>query len=181
MRPDREFSDRAEPWRFCKRRLGLAWQEPDDGGGWRKRRGRCREGWLDERAAHVATAAALEAFEREIADAQQAERAALERRVTVRAIAAEWLEWLAEVRGAKPSTIQDYGFLLRDPGAAHKRGSGVASGRIMRAFGDVRYDHVTTADVSSFLRELDREDLAMLVDVPRTRRRSGCSSTPVFA
>ena len=28
-------------WRQKTRRLGLAWQEPDGNGGWRKRRGRC--------------------------------------------------------------------------------------------------------------------------------------------
>lgn len=35
-----------------KRRLGRAWLEPDPEGGWRKRRGRVRDGFLDERGAY---------------------------------------------------------------------------------------------------------------------------------
>lgn len=151
--------DRGDPWRSRKQRLGLAWQEPDGAGGWRKRAGRCREGWLDERAANVAAVAAVEAFERGAVDQQRAARKAAERKVTVRELAFEWLEWLTEVRGAKPSTIQDYGFLLREPGIAYKRGDRVTAGRIMAAFGDRRYDEVTTKDLSEFLRELDRAGL----------------------
>src|ERR1700729_857464 len=65
-----------EPWRLKKRRLGLAWQERDEGGAWRKRRGRCPEGWLDERAAHLAAVAAMDAQADElIAEAQATARA----------------------------------------------------------------------------------------------------------
>jgi hypothetical protein len=46
-------------------RLGTAWVEPDEEGGWRKRRGRPCEGWLDERAAHAAAAAKVAEVERE--------------------------------------------------------------------------------------------------------------------
>ena len=151
--------DRRDPWRFRKQRLGLAWQVADSEGGWRKRSGRCPDGWLDERAANVAAVAAMESFERELADEQRADREAAERKLTVREIAAEWLEWLSEVRGAKPSTVQDYEFLLRDPGIPYKRGAKVSAGRIMTAFGDRRYDQVTAAEVSKFLRGLDREGL----------------------
>jgi hypothetical protein len=49
----------AEGWRLKKQRLGLAWLEPDGAGGWRKRRGRCPEGVLDERAAHLAADRAM--------------------------------------------------------------------------------------------------------------------------
>ncbi len=35
-----------------KRRLGRAWLEPDPEGGWRKRRGRVRDGFLDEKRAY---------------------------------------------------------------------------------------------------------------------------------
>ena len=42
-----------------KQRLGLAWLEPDGSGGWRKRKGRCRDGWLDERAANLAADRAM--------------------------------------------------------------------------------------------------------------------------
>jgi integrase len=55
--------DDTEPWRLIQRRIGLAWQEQDEAGGWRKRRGRCPDGWLDERAANVAAVAAMDAHE----------------------------------------------------------------------------------------------------------------------
>src|SRR5579875_2079833 len=55
-----------EEWRLKKRRLGLAWQEQDADGAWQKRRGRCPNGWLDERAAHLAAVAAMEEHAREL-------------------------------------------------------------------------------------------------------------------
>jgi hypothetical protein len=82
-----------------------------------------------------------------------------ERKVTVRELAAEWLAWLKEVRGAKPSTLEDYAFLLREPGQAHKRDSRASAGRIMGAFGDRAAAAVTTAEVSKSLRSLDPEGL----------------------
>jgi len=99
-----------EEWRLKKRRLGLAWQEQGPSGEWRKRRGRCPDGWLDERAA------AMQEHERDLTrSAEEVARAAAAEK-TVRALAYEWLGWLEEVWGAKPSTIKDYGFLLREPG-----------------------------------------------------------------
>ena len=148
-----------QPWRLKKRRLGLAWQERDESGGWRRRRGRCPDGWLDERSANVAAVAAVDAHARELVSEQRARREATERKVTVRELAAEWLCWLEEVRGAKPSTITDYAFLLREPGRLYSRGPRVSTGRIMRAFGDRPAAEVTTAEVSAFLRSLDREGL----------------------
>lgn len=71
--------------------------------------------------------------ELEEAAAEAARRAAAER--TVRALAHDWLSWLEEVWGAKPSTVKDYSFLLREPGQPFKRGSGTSPGRIMEAFG----------------------------------------------
>jgi integrase len=149
----------AEGWRLKKRRIGLAWQEQDADCAWRKRRGRRPEGLLDERAAHLAAVAAMEHHARELtATAEEKARAAATRR-TVRALAGDWLSWLEEVWGAKPSTIRDYGFLLREPGQPFKRGAGVSTGRIMKAFGDRPAAEVTTAEVSRFLRALDREGL----------------------
>jgi integrase len=149
----------ADVWRFKKQRLGLAWQEPDGAGGWRKRRGRCVEGWLDERAANVAAVAAMEDHAQELATGELARRAAEARKATVRELAAEWLEWLREVRGAKPSTVRDYEYLLREPGQAYGRGPRTSTGRIMAALGDRSINEVRTAEVSAFLRTLDREGL----------------------
>ncbi len=149
----------SDPWRQKTRRLGPAWQEPNGGGGWRKRRGRCPDGWLDGRAATAAAVAAMEEHAREVREEERAKREAAERKTTVRELGQEWLEWLEEVRGAKPSTIRDYRCLLREPGIAFKRGDRKTAGRIMAAFGDRPVDAVTTAEVSRFLRGLDREKL----------------------
>lgn len=146
-------------WTQKKRRLGLAWQEPDGAGGWRKRRGRCPEGWLDERAANVAAVAAMEEHARELRRGEEEKARAAAAEKTVRALARDWLSWLEEVWGAKPSTIKDYGFLLREPGVQYKRGSKVSAGRIMKALGDRPAAEVTTAEVSRFLRSLDHEGL----------------------
>src|SRR5205085_6815511 len=105
-------------------------------GGWGKRRGRCPDGWLDERAATVAAVAAMEEHTREVEEEERAKRKATERKTTVRELGQEWLEWLDEVRGAKPSTVRDYACLLREPGIAFKRGDRTTAGRIMAAFGD---------------------------------------------
>lgn len=152
-------SSAGEPWRLKKRRLGLAWQERDGDGAWRKRKGRCPDGWLDERGANIAAVAAIEQHARELSDGERRRREAAERKVTVRELGQEWLSWLEEVRGAKPATVADYRWLLREPGQAHRRGKGVSHGRIMNALGDKPAADVTTADVSRFLRSLDREGL----------------------
>lgn len=60
----------------------------------------------------------------------------------------------------KPATIQDYGYLLAEPDSPHRRGPGRSAGRIMRAFGDRRTAKVTTAEVASFLRGLEREGMS---------------------
>ncbi len=151
--------DPANAWRFKKRRLGLAWQEPDGDGGWRKRRGRCPGGWLDERAATAAALAAMDTYAHELGEEERARREAAEREVTVRELAAEWVQWLTDVRGAKPSTLSDYAFLLREPGQSFRRGSRKSAGRIMAAFGERPIADVSTAEVSRFLRALDREGL----------------------
>jgi integrase len=97
----------------------------------------------------------MEDHARELADRQLV----AERKITVRELGAEWLCWLAEVRGAKPSTIEDYGFLLREPGQIYRRGSRASAGRLMAAFGDRPAADVTTAEVSRFLRSLDHAGL----------------------
>lgn len=77
----------------------------------------------------------------------------------MRTLAQDWLSWLEQVWGAKPSTIRDYSFLVREPGLPYRRGTGTTSGRIMKAFGDRLAAEVTTAEVGRFLRALDREGL----------------------
>ena len=142
--------DRA--WTLKKRRLGLAWLEPDDGGGWRKRRGRCREGSLDERAALLDAREAMERQVDEAVHAAEHARLAEQRSATFRGLANDWLHWFDRIRGIKPSTLRDYRTLLREPGQPHARGGGRSVGRIVKAFGDELAAEITTADVSAFLR-----------------------------
>ena len=153
--------DPSQPWRLKKQRLGLAWLEADEqGGGWRRRRGRCRDGWLDERAAHLAAKEAMDAKARDAADEARRLRLAAQRSATVRGLAEDWLHWLERIRGVKPSTLRDYRTLLREPGQAYLRGPGKTAGRIMAIFGDTLVAEVTTPDVSEFLRRLDDEGLS---------------------
>lgn len=144
--------------RQVKRRLGPAWLVPDGAGGWRRRRGRTPDGWLDERSVHVAAAAKVGEVERE--RCEQARVAKLANTATFRNVAHEWLAWKRDVKGAAPSTLRDHAILLRERGAPNRRGRGTASGRIMHWFGDEPIESVTTRDVSRFLRSLDREGLA---------------------
>jgi integrase len=143
-----------------KRRVGLAWLERAGDGSWRARRGRVPDAHFDEKRATVRAAqlvAEHDAAQREL------ERARRERRelgATVRELAAQWLEYLAREKGAKPATIQDYGYLLAEPDAPHRRGPGRSAGRIMQALGDRRIARVTTADVAAFLRGLEREGMS---------------------
>jgi len=43
---------------------------------------------------------------------------------------------LEREKGAKPSTLLDYGYLLTEPGPPRKRGGGCDAGRILKAFGN---------------------------------------------
>jgi hypothetical protein len=52
------------------RRVGRAWMEPDERGGWRRRRGRAPEGCLDRRAAERAMDVLISSVESELAAAR---------------------------------------------------------------------------------------------------------------
>src|ERR1700744_766951 len=108
------------------RALGRAWVDSDGNGGWRRRRGRSPDGALTEGEA----AERMLALVREH-DAEQTllERDAEERRrrgVTFRELASEYLRWLDDVKGAKPSTLRDHRCLLAEPGQAYRRGAGAS-------------------------------------------------------
>jgi integrase len=145
------------------RALGRAWVESDGEGGWRRKRGRASDGMLTE----------AEAAERMLAlvrdhDAERSliERDAEERRrrgVTFRELAGEYLEWLEQVKGAKPSTLNDHRLLLAEPGQAYRRGKGVSRGRLMAALGDRPAREVTTREIEDLLRSVSSTGVA-----PRT-------------
>jgi integrase len=59
---------------------------------------------------------------------------------------------LRDVKGAKPATLRDHGYVLAEPGTAYKRGIGEVLGHVMRAIGDKPARQVTTRDVDELLR-----------------------------
>jgi integrase len=143
--------------RQVKRRIGPAWLEQSSSGAgrWRPRRGRVPAGSFDEKHAMVRMA-------QMIAEHEQTERAIeageIERRArgaSFREVAAEWLEHLERERGAKPSTLSDYRYMLAEPGTPHRRGKGKSPGLILAAFGDRPIAKIATREISAFLRELD--------------------------
>jgi integrase len=134
------------------RALGRAWAEPDGNGGWRRRRGRPPEGVLTEAEAASRMLELVREHDTEQtlleADAQERQR----RGVTFRELAAEYLEWLERIKGAKPSTLRDHRLLLAEPGSAHRRGGGTSRGFVMAALGDRPVREVTTREIESLLR-----------------------------
>src|SRR5690349_641565 len=109
-------SGRSKP---AKLRIGKAWLDfagRDENGRpiWTKRRGRVPEGFYDERRA---TAAAPDAVRR-YRERQEAKRKVPTRAetITVRELAKETLAWLRDDKGCAPSTVEDYGYMLREPG-----------------------------------------------------------------
>src|SRR5579884_714164 len=118
------------------RALGRAWVESDGNGGWRRKRGRSPDGALTEAEA---AARMLELVREHDAEQTLLERDAEERRrrgVTFRELAAEYLRWLEDVKGAKPSTLRDHRSLLAEPGQPHRRAAGRSRGLIMAALGE---------------------------------------------
>ena len=149
------------------RALGRAWAEPDGKGGWRRKRGRAPEGVLTEAEA----ASQMLALMREH-DTEQTllERDAEERRrrgVTFRELAVDYLRWLEDVKGAKPSTLRDHRSLLAEPGQTYRRGSGTSRGQIMAALGDRPAREVATREIEDLLRSIASSGVA-----PRTINKS---------
>jgi integrase len=142
------------------RRIGPAWLVADGQGGWAPRKGRVPEDSFDAKRATVAMAAMIERDAAGIAEEGRRAQVHRDRGPSFREVAAAWMEWLAEVKGAKPSTLRDYRSMLAEAGAPHARGEGCCEGRIMGAFGDRAAREITVADVSAFLRRLDRAALS---------------------
>ena len=136
--------------RQIKRRVGPAWLDRD-GDGWRPRHGRVPEGFYDVRRAHVAAAQLVAAHVKESQGHERVERERRSRGVTFREVAHEYLRWLADVKGAKPSTLADYAYMLAEPGVAYKRRTGESAGHIMAALGDLPAAKVSVRDVEAML------------------------------
>ena len=137
------------------RALGRAWAEPDGRGGWKHRRGRAPEGLLTEAQA---SARMLDVVQEHHAEQERVEQDAEERRrrgVTFRELVGEWLVYLEREKGAKPSTLLDYGWMVAEPGQPHRRGQGRSPGLLMAALGDRPISELTTREIGAFLRALD--------------------------
>lgn len=93
----------------------------------------------------------------------RAERERRERGVTFRELAAEYLVWLEDVKGAKPATLADHRHLLAEPGTpwlrggvGERRGHGGAVGYIMSAIGDKAAASITVRDVEALLATISK-------------------------
>jgi integrase len=143
-------------WRFhgkqVKRRIGPAWLERDDDSAeWRRRSGRLRDGHYDEAGAHVAAAQLVAEYVADAADRERVEREHRTRGVTFREVAHSHMRWLADVAGAKPSTLQDRESLLGEPDLPVKRGKGTTRGHVMAALGDRPASKITTREINDLL------------------------------
>lgn len=134
-----------------KRRLGRAWLELDAGGDWTKRRGRIRDGFLDERRAYREMGLAIEEVEAQQQIAPRLREARFEDAAEL------WMQHLEFEKRAKPSTLDRHRTMLAKPrpGRVKQRGA-----RIMREFGGCKLALITTEDIRRFLARLDREDVS---------------------
>ncbi len=142
-------------WRYkgrqLKRRLGPAWLDQDAGGEWTARKGRVAEGYLDERRAHVAAAELVASHVEQADNAERTERELRAKGITFRELAGAYLDWMANVKAAKPSTLRDYRSVLAEPDQAYRRGKGSTLGRTMKALGNRPAREITTRDVEALL------------------------------
>lgn len=140
--------------RQVKRRIGPAWLDRDTDGQWRPRRGRLQAGFYDLRGAHVAAAEIVKEHLDGSAERQRLERDRRERGVSFREIAHDYLQWLADVAGAKPATLRDHRCMLAEPGVPYRRGKGKTAGHIMAAIGERPAAKVTTREINKLLGDI---------------------------
>jgi hypothetical protein len=121
----------ADGKRLRRRLGGAAWVVKADDGRWRPRAGRPVAGQLTEfqarrRMSHLVRAVEVERADRRARAASAAALADAAGGPTFRSLAHAWLEHLADVDGAKPSTLRDYRSMLAEPGMPHRRGPGLS-------------------------------------------------------
>jgi hypothetical protein len=100
------------------------------------RRGRVNDGCLTEAQAHERMLALVREHDADQTLIEQDASARERRGVTFREVALDYLAWLADVRGAKPSTLRALRSELTEPGIPHRRGTGHTPGWLMGALGD---------------------------------------------
>jgi integrase len=142
------------------RALGRAGVEPDGNSGWRRKRGRSAEGALTEAEAAARMLALAREHHAEQTLLEHDAEARRRRDVTFRELATEYLSWLEEVKGAKPSTLRDHRSLLAEPGQVYRRGNGASRGLIMAALGDRPAREMTTREIEDLLRSISSGGVA---------------------
>lgn len=165
-RPFYEAKWRDSTRRQVKRRLGPAWVDRD-GDVWRRRRGRPREGFLDEKTAIVEMRRAIEEHEATLDKPQ------LARGVTFDAAAADWLHHLEHIDGVKPSTLANYEYMLSKPNARPRKRGRRRGARVMREFGGQALSAITTEQVDRWLERMDHQ--AVSKRTINTHRQFVCS------
>jgi integrase len=142
--------------RQVKRRIGPAWLDRDETRDWRPRRGRVPDGYYDERRAHAAAAQTVSDYLAYAANIERIEHERHSRGITFREVAHGYLYWLEDVKGAKPSTLADYRYLLGEPGVPYKRRTGESAGHIMATLGDRSAARVSVRDVDALLARVSK-------------------------
>jgi integrase len=137
--------------RQVMRRVGPAWLDRDKSGEWVRRRGRLNEGFYDEHRANVRAAELVASYIDDAADVARVERERRARGVTFREVAHEYMRWLEEVKGAKPSTLVGHWAVLSESGVPYKRGTGLTLGHVMQHLGDKPAKSITVRDVEKLL------------------------------
>jgi integrase len=85
------------------------------------------------------------------ADRERVAQERLTRGVTFREVAHSYMRWLADVAGAKPSTLRDRETVLGEPGVPRKRGEGTTLGHVMGALGERPAEKITTREIDELL------------------------------
>ena len=76
--------------------------------------------------------------------------------MTFRELSDEYLRWLEDVKGAKPSSLRDHRSVFAEPGTAYKRGNGTTNGHVMDAIGDRPAAEITTRQIDRLLTRIAR-------------------------
>lgn len=155
----------ADGKRLRRRLGGAAWVVRGHDGHWRPRAGRPVAGQLTEFQARRRMSYLVRAVEGErerTAGLEQRQRRHSPRPRAARRSGRSrmaWLEHLADVDGAKPSTLRDYRSMFAEPGMPHRRGPGRTIGRIMAALGDMAAAEVMASHVEALLSAQANEDV----------------------
>ena len=112
------------------------------------------EGYVDHKRAIETGARIVAAYLKEASDRETIERERQSQGVTFREVAHDYMRWLRDVRGAKPSTLRDRESVFAEPGMRYRRGARALNGYVMGAFGDRPAAKITTREVNKLLEQI---------------------------